>query len=151
LIDTLFPLPADATGVPPPDEFFIASNGTGYLAVKGRYRKWNDFHAMCLSLFTENYFNELNRGEGPGAIYMEHNGYTYYQDVTAGNNFAYTPPDTFLLISESSTMINFNVIGHYNYGTPALGKSFPSEALSFPIAMVLTDNGWRFSEFSVTN
>lgn len=57
------------------------------------------------------------------------------------------PPDTFELISKTNESIEFTVTTHYYSTYYAMTENIPTSA-SYPIKMVMTDNGWRFSLFN---
>lgn len=117
-----------------------------YIRACGRYQKWEDFHGMGVSIFTEEYFTRLSRH------FLNIDGNTYYPDAAKGGAFGYMPeltPDTFELVSKTDSEIEFNVIGHY-YSTwnPETANPSTITTQSFPIRMELTDSGWRFSLFN---
>ena len=148
-IDTIFPLPDGTAQTTPPPGSQAAIDGGTYFAVLGKYQKWDDFQAMCLSLFTQEYFNSLNASLPDGSsVFVNVDGYTYYAFLGVGSISGYVPPDTFELVSKTDTEINFTLIGHYaEIGTyDSTGKE-PITTETYPITMVKTDNGWRFSQF----
>ena len=117
-----------------------------YIRACGRYQKWDDFYAMGVSIFTEEYFARLSRN------FLNIDGNTYFLDAAKGGAFGYMPeltPDTFELVSKTDSEIEFNVVGHY-YSTwnPETADPSTITTQSFPIRMDLTDKGWRFSLFS---
>ena len=117
-----------------------------YIRACGRYQKWDDFYAMGVSIFTDDYFTRLSRN------FLNIDGNTYFLDAAKGGAFGYMPeltPDTFELVSKTDSEIEFNVIGHY-YLTwnPETADPSTITTQSFPIKMELTDNGWRFSLFN---
>jgi len=148
-IDSAFPLPTGLTQASPPSGSAATENGIQYYAVTGRYQMWNDFQAMCLGLFTQEYFDALNKAPS----FKDIGGYTYYADISMGGAFGYAPensPDTFELVSKTDTSISFNLIGHYyENGVAASAGTGPVTTQTFPITMVLTADGWRFSQFNV--
>lgn len=117
-----------------------------YYKAQGRYEKWEDFIDMGISIFTVEYFNTLSEA------FRNVDGYTFYPDVAKGGRWGYMPelaPDTFCLMSMTDSEIIFDVIGHY-YDTwdPDAADSSTLTTMNFPIKMILTDNGWRFSLFN---
>ena len=118
-----------------------------YYAAQGRYEKWDDFISMGTSIFTSEYFNSLSK------YFWNNDGHTYIPDFAKGYAWGYIPhlsPDTYELISMSDNEIHFEVIGHYyntNHPEDEDPDSIVIETRSFPITMILTEKGWRFSEF----
>lgn len=117
-----------------------------YYAATGRYKRWDDFISMGTSIFTQDYFAWLSDS------FLNINGYTYIPDTAKGGHWGYLPilsPDTFNLISKTDTEIRFEVVGHY-FDTWNIDTANPDSVTteSFPITMVLTSDGWRFSEFN---
>ena len=117
-----------------------------YFVSTGRYAQWDDFVAMGQSVFTDDYFKELSDG-----TFFEDNGTTCYLDVTRGSPWGYVPefaPDTFELQSQTETQIDFIVTAYYFDSFHPTKDDIPEE-ISFPIQLVLTENGWRFSLFAI--
>ena len=116
-----------------------------YYAAQGRYEKWDDFVGMGTSIFTSVYFNQRS------SCFLNMNGYTYIPDAEKGCGWGYlSDTDTFTLISKSDTEIHFELIGHYYDAHAAQDEDSDfiiTRTRNFPIIMVLTDEGWRFSEF----
>ena len=118
-----------------------------YYAVQGRYKKWDDFISMGTSIFTSEYFNHLSDH------YLNINGQTYFPNAEKGNGqgyFPYLSPDTNELISMTDNEIHFEITSYlYNTNDPEEEDpdSIVIKPISFPITMILTDKGWRFSEF----
>ena len=115
-----------------------------YYVSTGRYAKWDDFVAMGQSVFTDDYFKKLSDG-----TFFEDNGATCYLDAERGGPWGYVPefaPDTFTLLSQTETQIDFIVTASYFDSFHPTKDDIPEE-ISFPIQLVLTENGWRFSYF----
>ena len=138
----------------PSDELIFerdtTQKGTTYYSKShGRYRRWNDFEAMLLSVFTKEYFNELTEG------FLNIDGKLYYPLIDAGGQLGYAPElksDTFELISKTDTKIEFNLIGHYyEDGFAILENRGEITTETFPIVMEYTDNGWRFALFNLAS
>ncbi|MPM21516.1 hypothetical protein SDC9_67960 [bioreactor metagenome] len=160
----------DTSGVesfPLPDGSYVSHTGSGsykkvelggyeYYVSEGRYKNWDDFEAVILSVFTKEYFEALN-GQGP-EIFVEKDGALCYLDAAMGSDPAHYGEDTFELISKSDNEIKFNVIGRYHGYIPGVytarekdvkeGDDFTA---SYPLTLVKTADGWRFSEFSRAN
>ena len=117
-----------------------------FLPVNGRYKKWEDFESMGLSVFTKEYFETLSE------YFLNIDGQLYYRDSAMGGQFGYAPdkqPDRFELISKTENAVEFNLIGHYYQdGFAILDDKGPINTLSFLIKMEMTEDGWRFSQFN---
>ena len=114
----------------------------------GRYEHWQTFEEMGLSIFTETYFEEISN-----STFFEIYDHTFYRDVSRGEKWGYVPeycPDTFELISQTETQIEFEVIGHYYTSFHPTANDVPEE-IRYPIKMILTENGWRFELFNVAS
>ncbi len=113
----------------------------------GRYENWADFREMGVSVFTEAYFEEISE------VFFEIHEHTFYRDVAKGSRWGYVPeisPDTFDLVSQTDTQIEFDVIGHYYTSFHPAEDEIPEE-IRYPVRMVLTENGWRFEQFDVAS
>jgi len=133
-----------------------------YQIAVGRYADWADFIGVIHSVFTDRYWQEKNLfnsvGDIPYSIYMEYDGLMAFISAARGSGgYNENFPDKFKLISQTDDTIEFTVTGHYNIQY-LLGNESPEDrndrfatsyeyTLTFPIRMVLTDDGWRFDEF----
>ena len=140
----------------PLSEYTYEENERGwrYLVSQGRYRDWDDFMRLVLSVFTEDLFLERNNG-----IYIERDGKLTFLDAAAGGSQYYNPnfQDEFELLSKSDDEIVFDVIGHYSQIHPYANESYEERDRRvaegweftdrFTIRMVNTESGWRFDEF----
>ncbi len=136
------------------DGSFHASEGSYtigdffYVAARGKYQSYPAFRELCLTAFTETYYDELNRTGTDSAAFMEIDGSLYYRDTVRGGSVTESP-DTYELISRTDTEICFHVIGYYR----DRDRSDPIcsvNTAAFPITMVRTEDGWRFSRFADT-
>lgn len=129
-----------------------------YIISQGRYQNWNDFESLMLNIFTENYYHELIGLNRKTPSFIEIDSKLCYIDAAMGSRLEYVQPDTFALISKTDKEIKFNVIGHY--AEPRKGekdveyierrdKGEYDSTEKFPITMVKTTDGWRFSNFNV--
>lgn len=141
-IDDRFP-PKEQSG-PVQYEIVQDENGFSYHISTGRYRRWADFEAMMRSIFTEEYFYTLIEVGGECPIIFEKDGLLCYQEADAGGRWRYQTPDEYNLLEKTETSITFEVIGHYE------SREYEDviETEAFPIRMVRTEEGWRFSEFA---
>lgn len=124
-------------------------NGLTYHMCIGEYQKLSDLKELCLSVFTPDYFEKLNDTGWGIPTFVEIDQHLYYAFTSRGSAFGYNPqeyPDKYELIKKNENEIIFNVIGHYKSSN--VDPDYTVETRSFPVSMVLTDNGWRFSEFS---
>ena len=141
----------------PPNEYeHVTINDMVYLVAQGRYANWNDFEEVGRSIFTEKYWEELNRRSDGLPSRTEYNGKLCFLDTSIGGGYYYCDdvPDDFRLEQSGENEIVFTLIGHYrNFGestdkiTDDDGMPDYDYTLEFPIKMVLTEDGWRFDEF----
>lgn len=132
--------------------------------IAGRYRDYLKFEKLIKSVFIDEFWEKRNI-LGPNAqypLYANCDGYLCYIDFGPTGGFAANQNfyDEFELISKIDTEINFYVIGHYSWryqiGNETIEqrdqrlKDTYEYTKKFLITMVLTDDGWRFSEFSDT-
>lgn len=123
-------------------------NGINYLPCIGEFQHFAELESLCLSAFTEAYWEELNGTP----MFIELDGQLYHADVAKGSAFGYAPsehPDTYELISKSDSEIRFNLIGHYKSSN--VDADYTLETRTFPIKMVLMEDGWRFSRFAIAS
>ena len=129
-----------------PDSYEI--DGKCYLLSMGEYQSLDSFKELCLSVFTDEYLNQLNCvDEIPQ--FIEINGRLYYNFVSMGGAFGYNPseyPDKYEVTGIADNEICFNVIGHYKSSN--IDSDYTVSTLSFPINLVLTSVGWRFALFN---
>lgn len=151
-----YPLP-DGTYLERSGVDTVAINGMEYSVAQGRYKNWEDFRAVLLSVFTEEYFDEMN-GKGGTEIYVDKDGTLCYLDAAMGSDPRYFGEDTFELLSKTDTEIKFTVIGAFHEYMPdsdtALEKDVKEGGdftAAFPLTLTKTSSGWRFSEFSKTH
>lgn len=127
---------------------FIDEEEFRFFPAYGRYEHWQTFLEMGQSIFTEAYFEEIY-----GDTFFEIAEHTFYRDVAGGSRWGYVPeycPDTFELVSQTDTQIEFEVIGHYYSSFHPTANDIPEE-IRYPIKMILTENGWRFELFHVAS
>lgn len=127
-------------------------NDINYVLCMGAFQSIDSLKTLCLSVFADEYWNQLNCNDGPqNSIpqFLEIDGRMYYNSISIGGTFGYNPsefPDKYELTSVSDTEICFNVIGHYKSSN--VDADFTVDTQSFPVKLVLTDDGWRFSLFN---
>lgn len=132
--------------------------GWHYREAVGRYARWEDFRAMAEELFTPEYLEQLLNFAADGTVYpiftSTGDGRLCYLEMDRGGSLEYgwcDTPDSYELVSQGSNEIVFDLIGHYAQLGPDDGTGVPSVegeyTEAYPIRMVKTDNGWRFSEF----
>lgn len=125
-------------------------DGVSYQVAIGEYTTLSNLKELCLSVFTESYFDSLNCPDEKISVFKEIDGRLYYLDTAKGGAFGYVPdeyPDTYELTSRTDTEICFNIIGYYK----SSGGGDPIYSVYryvFPVTMVLQDDGWRFSRFA---
>lgn len=132
-----------------------------YTISQGYFRQWEDFQAMLDSLFTPEYQEELlNSPLGDGStlplFISTGDGRLCFLEADRGSDLEYgwsDTPDSYELVSQSEEEIVFHLIGHYaDLETSELdadGIPHPTGeyTTAYPIRMVNTGGGWRFSEF----
>lgn len=133
-----------------------------YSISAGRYADYGDFDALRRSLFTDDYWDEKNQlGDGL-PIFTEYQGKLCYVELGRGcgyyRNQAF--PDTFELVSQTEEEIRFTVTGYYLEVWPPEGitveawqeyrQTHYTYTMEFPITLVNTPEGWRFSSFYET-
>lgn len=124
-------------------------NGLTYHMCIGEYQKLSDFKKLCLSVFTLDYFEQLNDTSRGIPTFVEIDQHLYHAFASKGSAFGYNPleyPDKYELIRCSDNEILFNIIGHYKSSN--VDPVYTVETRSFPVSMVLTENGWRFNTYS---
>lgn len=132
-------------------------NRLNYLLSMGEYQSLSSLKDLCLSVFTNEYWCRLNRGGSRFEYdrtpqFLEIDGRLYYNSVSMGGPFGYNPseyPDKYELTSVSDTEIDFNVIAHYKSSN--VDPDYTVTTKSFPVKLVLTDIGWRFSLFNTAS
>lgn len=147
-MDTIIAYLADNNASNSRETYTIA--GVIYQEAIGEYTTFPKLEELCESVFTETYFDILNRTDEEYSIFKEIDGKLYYLDTAKGGTFGYVPdeyPDTYELTSRTDTEICFNVIGHYK-NSGGGDQIYSVGRYAFPITMVLQDDGWRFSQFA---
>ena len=134
----------------------VMINDMVYLVAQGRYANWIDFEEVGHSIFTEKYWEELNKTSDGLPLRTEYNGKLCFLDTSMGGGYYYCEdiPDDFRLEKSEENEIVFTLIGHYRNFEKATdeittedGMSGYDYTLEFPIKMILTEDGWRFDEF----
>ena len=122
-----------------------------YQLAVGRYRNWADFDQVVHSVFTDNFWQDKNclitNADGTLCrVYMEYDGRLAILSAARGSGWYNDGiPDKFKLVSKTDTTIEFTVTGHY--ADPYDRTDFQ---LTFPLRMVLTEDGWRFDQYYCT-
>ena len=136
-------IPDDDPGVPQTQ----TESDEKYIKSTGRYKKYADFEELCLSIFTREFFEELNKNGQ-----FAKNGddlYILQETEIVQMSLAYAPwhePDKVELISASDTEIKFKATGYY-FENPVEMKG-EMTSLTVEIILTQTEIGWRFSQFS---
>ncbi len=131
-----------------------------YAVATGRYAAWADFDAMIHSLMTDRLFQE---GNGTLPLLQEYQGRTAYLPTgkSLGGNRNLFFPDTFELIEQTEDSIRFYVVGYYSEEMDIRDgetreewaqrvSAGYDESRKFEIALVRTEDGWRFDRFALT-
>ncbi len=121
---------------------------TTYRPSYGEYDTFNEFKELCVSVFAEECFEELNAAD-PYSSFIDHNGKLYNIDAARGGRFGYAPdefPDEYELVEMTDEVIVFNVTGHYKSSN--VNPNFTLTEETFTVKMILTENGWRFAKFA---
>ncbi len=136
-----------------PSESVKMDNGT-YRSVRGEYDTYEKFESLCLSVFTREYFDELNRVTFTAtneeySCFIDIDGKFYYFDTAKGTSWGYAGyqyPDTYELVSKTEDEIRFNVIGYFK--SSHVSPIYTVDAQTYSVTLVRTGDGWRFSHFS---
>ncbi len=138
----------------------IEQNGYEYSKVFGEFSKYDDFTKFIYSLFTEDYFAEFNDlGDGT-PLFINYEGDLYVINASYGGVYL-TRDEKYEITHITDSQISFNLIGEHlafsndEYGNWDELDAKLEETFSYtykkPITLVLTENGWRFDEFSTLN
>lgn len=120
------------------------------------YTGWADFSSDMRSVFTEEFFRELNQtalrtDEPPVPIYTEIKGRLYYLDISGGGNLTYLPElDRYELVSAGEDRVEFDRIAYYcrpeDLSRDAYSPS-PATARRCPVVLERTPEGWLVARF----
>lgn len=131
-------------------------NGLTYYKYVGtRYGSWNDFYNDMVTVFTPQYFTELNAqdyGElGSVDTYINLSGDLFYKSGNRGANPTYIPElDRYELIEANDQRIIFNLIAYYlSYSDVGSDSVTPESMSRCPIVLKKTQNGWRISKMTL--
>lgn len=141
------------------------SFGNGFMpnsvTVDGTYHVDNGFINMDAyenaleSVFTDDYLDALEKSEMLSGAYPVHkdiNGQFCTADGGRGANISYQGA-ALTINSQTDTQISMTLTATYNNSefTSAYGKKDPTKDTTedYPITLVKTNDGWRFSQFSV--
>ncbi len=100
-------------------------------------------------MFTQEYFDALNRTNEEYPVFKDIDGKFYYFDTAKGGAWGYAPdeyPDTYELVSKTEDEICFNVIGYFK--SSHVSPIYTVDAQTYSVTLTKTDDGWRFSHFS---
>lgn len=151
----------DGEELPETDPAKWEHDGWTYLEVRGYYAGWETFDRDIHRCFTDRWWNERNDIENGIPIYIEHDGrlYALATEMSGGNYNGDSFPDTYRLLNRTEDTIEFAAIGHYSWRYPLEGETLEDRdhrletsydyTMEFLIRLVLTEDGWRFDQFSV--
>ena len=144
----------------------VEVDGYTYVPSTGMYARWEHLEAAALSVFTPEFWQArntwLDNDGNPHQTFLNVDGRTYYLDGARGST-GRDPyfPDTFHLLQQTESELSFVLVGRYSETLPLEGESEEArearlkdnweEYIGFPMKLVLTENGWRFDEFHVTD
>ena len=127
---------------------------TDYRVCNGAFTTWQEFEDAMLTLFTADYFAELNdasytdsQGMHTRLHFAEHEGKLCFAEGARGSNITFIPPETFELISKTDTEIQFYVVGKYWSESPE--ETTPPTEEKQLLTMVLDNGQWKFSAFAL--
>ncbi len=122
-------------------------NGGYYSAAYGKYEMWDDFMSMVHSVFTAEYYEELNsRYSADIPLFTEVDGITYALAVTKTfNPEAEIIPSVYELMAYTDTEIVIRVNTGYRYEEE---NGYQIDPVTYEVKMVNTEEGWRFSQFN---
>lgn len=137
---------------------FYRADATGaYNSVSADYcaaasNEWNmyAFRALCLTTFTEAYYDELNcvrtTGDATFPVFLEINRHLYYMPMMMGDIYGYDPEDltdSYELVSATDDEVQFNRILHVKSDFHV--APYDVSILSCPVTLVRESDGWRVS------
>ena len=139
-------------------------NGITYISnTTGRYRNYKDFEKLIKSIFVVEFWDVRNTESFRNKTYPMYtncDGKLCYIDFMGSGGFSYNMNfyDEFELISKTDSEISFYAIGHYSWrhriGEETIEqrdqrlKDEYEYTKKFLNTLVLTEEGWRFSEFA---
>jgi len=133
----------------------VEHNGMFYTKACGRYATWANFDALVHSVFTDEFWTQLN-GDADSGVFININNTLHFIWASRGMYYYNDDiPDKFELISKNEDEIIFTLIGHFSAPWDEVGKTeeglqLGSEyeyTIEFPMKLVRTQNSWRFAEF----
>lgn len=137
-------------------EPYRPNNDEYLISPYGRYNNYAHFELLIKSIFTSDYWDKLNSN----LIYKNCDGFLCYIDTGPPGSITrnWRFEDTFELISQTDTKIEFYVIGYYSYRyfineqeseeQRELRLSSNYEYIEkHPVTFILTENGWRVDYF----
>jgi beta-lactamase regulating signal transducer with metallopeptidase domain len=152
------------------DAMLLEYNGMNYYKCNGYLVRWDAFESAMLSVFTPEYYEELNHfpsyTDKDGVfhnrtVFAELEGELYFSGGGRGGNMTFVGPETFELIAKDDDEISFYVIGTYDdYAEDEQGNLILDEdgeykraetptQEKFRIVMKRVEEGWRFSEYQL--
>lgn len=139
-------------------------NGITYISnTTGRYRNYKDFEKLIKSMFVDEFWEARNIRSSNNKTYPMYtncDGKLCYIDFMGSGGFSYNMNfyDDFELISKTDSEISFYAIGHYSWRHRIGDETIEQRdqrlkdefeyTKKFLITMILTEEGWRFSEFA---
>ncbi len=131
-------------------------NGLIYHKYTGkRYKGWDDFYNDMLTVFTEEYFKQLNSKDygqfGKADTYISFNGDLYYRSGDRGANPTYQSNlDRYELVQANDQKIELNLVAYYlspdDVGTDG---AEPESMKRCPIILENTPSGWRIAKMTL--
>ena len=120
-------------------------DGTAYTLYQGsKYRGWADFEADMLSVFTPEFFEELNHsGAAPRGIFAEDEGRLYFVDMARGTDNRYLAGRDRYSAREGEGWIEVTWDAYYTDGDPFDENAEAASVRAVPILLVDTEKGWR--------
>lgn len=131
-------------------------NGLTYHKYTGkRYKGWDDFYNDMLTVFTEEYFKQLNSIDygqlGKADTYISFNGDLYYRDGDRGADPTYqTNLDRYELIQANDQKIEFNLVAYYlSFDDVGTDGAEPESMKRCPVVLENTPSGWRIAKMTL--
>lgn len=131
-------------------------NGLSYQRYVGpQYGGWNDFYNDMLTVFTPQYFAELNLSDyglaGKADTYINLEEDLYYVSANRGANPAYLKKlDRYELIEANEERIEFNLIAYYlSHSDVGTNRETAESKEHCPVVLENTQNGWRISKMTL--
>lgn len=126
-------------------------DGTAYTLYQGsKYRGWEDFRADMLTVFTPEFFEELNHsGAASQGTFTEYEGKLYFLDMGRGTDNSYLPREDRYFAREGDGWIEVTWYAYYTDGDPFDENAKAVSVRAIPILLADTADGWRIDSLAL--